>query len=548
MNSMTFGECLKRLLSALDVSMNRLSKAINVDNSLVNRWIHGERIPPYGTSHIDNIADYLSKNVHNTFQINRLNEALQNDCKCINDADNTEDKIKEVLYEAQGYSIENKNKEKNKIKNKETKITNTKLTISSQVNFENDTKIEIAKNHILDFEKAVELSKNDKIIYGKENIFLACIYLLENALKQDCIDNKILYVTFNNNKVGLIKNNDYLILLRDYFSKVINKGWKILILVKLDNNIGRTVKFIKFVWPLIETGGVILYNYAKYGIFDAERETYVMQDVGALSVFTSSENYGIDCAFYLQDKKAVEVLEDYFNMLLKNHTRPLLKKYTKNSYTEYCSLLIEADENIGDHMLYKSTFNTLMLPENLYKKLLKNVMLSSEEKKNSFEYYKKQINAFKKNILQYDYKEIYPAESINNLISNNQFHLYYYSGIKLIKLEIGEVIELLKNIIYIIKTYTNYSIAFIHKKFDKSKEYDFSCTIKEGKAIFFEEYKLLDNVLEARLSTEEPIFVKASEEYFKKTWENIVPGYKEKADIIQLLQRHIDVLIKSLHK
>ena len=166
--------------------------------------------------------------------------------------------------------------------------------------------------------------------------------------------------------------------------------------------------------------------------------------------------------------------------------------------------------------------------------------------KNSFGYYKKQINAFKKNILQYDYKEIYPAESINNLISNNQFHLYYYSGIKLIKLEIGDVIELLKNIIYIIKTYANYSIAFIHKKFDKSKENDFSCTIKESKAMFFEEYRLLDNVPEVRLSTEEPIFVKASEEYFKRTWENIVPGYKEKAEIIQLLQRHIDVLKKSL--
>jgi len=548
MNNVTFGECLKRLLSALDVSMNRLSKAINVDNSLVNRWIHGERIPPYGTSYIDNIADYLSKNVHNTFQINRLNEALQNECKYINDADNIEEKIKKVLYESQGYSIENKSKEKKKIKNKAIKMNNTKLTNVSQVNFENENKIEISRNNIPDFNRTVELSSNDKIIFGTENIFSAWIYLLDNALKQDCIDNKIIHLTFNNSRVDIINNNDKLIVLRDHFSKAINKGWKVLILVKLDNNIGRTVNFIKFVWPLIETEGLILYNYKKYGIADAEKETYVMPGVGALSVFTDNENSGIDCAFYLRSKQAVKVLEDYFNLLLKNHTRPLLKKYNRDSYIEYCSLLIEAAENIGDHMLYKSTFDTLMLPEDLYKKLLKKNMLSSGEIKKSFGYFKKQESAFKKNIQYYNYKEIYPADVINNLISTHQFHLYYYSGVKLIKLEIGDIIELLKNIIDIIKTYANYSIAFIHKKFDKSKENDFCCTIKERKAIFFEEYNLLDNVLEVRLSIEEPIFVKAAEEYFKNTWDHIVPGYKEKAEIIQLLQRHIDVLKKSLQK
>jgi len=548
MNNMTFGECLKRLLSALDVSMNRLSKAINVDNSLVNRWIHGERIPPYGTSYIENIADYLSKNVHNTFQINRLNEALQSDCKCSNDEDNIEEKIKKLLYESQGYSIEHKSKEKKKLKNKAINMNNAKLTSASHVNFENENKIEIIRNNIPDFNTSVELSSNDKIIFGNENIFLAWIYLLENALKQNCNDNKIIYVTFNNSSVDMINNNDKLILLRDHFSLAINNGWKILILVKIDNNIGRTVKFIKFVWPLIETEGLILYNYKKYGIVDAERETYIISGVGALSIFTNNKTSGIDCAFYLRSKQAVEVLEDYFNVLLKNHTRLLLKKYTKDSYIEYCSFLIEADENIGDRMLYKSTFSTLMIPEDLYKKLLKKIKLSSEEIKNSCGYFKKQKKAFEKSIHHYNYKEIYLADSINNLISTHQFHLYYYFGVKLIKLETGDIIEILKNIIDIIKKYANYSIAFIHKKIDKSKENDFSCTIKERKALFFEEYNLLDNVMEVRLSIEEPIFVKAAEEYFKNTWDHIVPGYKEKAEIIQLLQRHIDVLKKSLQK
>jgi hypothetical protein len=67
--------------------------------------------------------------------------------------------------------------------------------------------------------------------------------------------------------------------------------------------------------------------------------------------------------------------------------------------------------------------------------------------------------------------------------------------------------------------------------------------LKERKALFYENYRLKDNYPEVSVFVDEPLFVKAFEEYFRRTWEeNIAPVHKEKLEVIKLLQRHMDAL------
>lgn len=72
----TFGECLRLLLLALDISNNRLAKGINVDASLVSRWLHEQRIPSYNSDHLENIAVFLSENILNSLQKNVYRKLL----------------------------------------------------------------------------------------------------------------------------------------------------------------------------------------------------------------------------------------------------------------------------------------------------------------------------------------------------------------------------------------------------------------------------------------------------------------------------------------
>ncbi|NLK35905.1 MAG: helix-turn-helix transcriptional regulator, partial [Gracilibacteraceae bacterium] len=68
----TFGECLKKLLKIMNLKGSALAKGINVDPSLVYKWLRNERVPSYSSYHIDSITDFLMKCIINSFQHTKI--------------------------------------------------------------------------------------------------------------------------------------------------------------------------------------------------------------------------------------------------------------------------------------------------------------------------------------------------------------------------------------------------------------------------------------------------------------------------------------------
>jgi len=539
-----FGECLKLLLSALDISINRLSKAINVDSSLVNRWVNEKRIPSYNSTYIECISEYLSKNIQNSFQIQYFNDLLFNVNEDNESVVDFEEKIKKALKESQGYSFECKKAELRESKtNSKNKEKASKL-LSSNYPFcyvrENNVSDE---THTWNPTNSIPLSSNDKIIMGHENILAASIFLLETAAKQKFENNNTIYITYNND--AEITNNLYNCLIgwRNALLKAIDNGWNVVFLLRLNNNISRIIRFINFVHPLMKTGRFNLSYFKKYGDFVAEREMCVITGIGALSCFSTNPNSQINSAFYFENKTATDILKDYFNVLLSKYSKPLIKYYSQDINFKYCCFLAEMNENIGNQFIYNYGFSMLLLPEKLYKRLMEMRNIPHSEMQTTLQFYKRQLNATIKNIHNYTYKDIYFEDSIKNLINFKQFYLYTYLGVEIIQLEVEEIIELLRNTINLLKTYDNYNIAFISRNADSSLEIDNCyCIVKERQCVFFEAFEPSKLLPEVRLSIEEPMIVKAFEEYFNEIWEHIAPINKDKGDVIAWIQSQINLL------
>jgi len=539
---MTFGECLKDMLLTFNISMSRLAKSIHVDSSLVNRWVHGDRIPPFNSSYIENIAEYLSKNVRNEFQVNNINNILLEQGLKFDNLNNINDKIKTALLKAQGYSIQFKNgylKDKNtKIAEKTSRERKDKLIPKAALET-------YTMEHLLQkkgLQEIVELSCNDKVVFGSDNIDKLAIDLLNVAASTDFAENKIIYMTFNSN---FSKPKDEFVKLRTYFLKVIRAGWKIIILMRIDNDVNRILNFNKFAISLVIQGGLTIYYCTKYCSFNAERETFVIPEVGAISIFANSSSPKMNTAFFLKSCSAVNVFEEYFKFMLKNNSHRLIRYYARNECMKYCSFLAECEESIGNRMTFNSCLSTLMLPEHIYYRLLKKSDISDSMKQFAFINFKKQRNSFRKNVRHYEFKEIYIVDSIYNLIKHQEFFLYYYSGVKKIKLKVQDIIELLENVIHNLKTYANYNISFINKKSEAFAGLsNFSFVLKERKALFYENFDLEENYPSVRISICEPFSVNAYSDFFEKDWDRIAPLFKEKIEIIKFLQRHIDALKK----
>lgn len=66
--------------------------------------------------------------------------------------------------------------------------------------------------------------------------------------------------------------------------------------------------------------------------------------------------------------------------------------------------------------------------------------------------------------------------------------------------------------------------------------------VKERQTVFLETFDPLKPIPLVQLSIEEPMMIKAFEEYFNEKWEQIAPINKDKNEVISWIQGQIDLL------
>ncbi len=530
LNKMTFGKFLKLLLATLNVPMSHLAKAINVDSSLVSRWVHEKRLPSYAASYLDNIAEYLSRKVMNTYQIKLLDELYYDSIGYDNIKDITNrEKIRTLLYNSLNYSIECKKKEKG-ISN----ISKSKKQITVNVNA-----IDMPQMSITNF---IDLSGNDKLIYGISNIFSTVITMLEMASKYKRKNNNIIYFTlFNGLDISFLSNNR-IGYIQELLQKVLENGWTVYFLLQLNNNTERLFQFIHFLLPIGVTENINVFYFNKYNISLLGNEIYIISGIGALSCYPANQSMVINCGFYLKNKSAIDVFTNYLNLHIHNNANSVLKYYPKDMNEEYHDSLSEIMRKPGNQFNYNCMY---YLPEKLYRKFLRKTKLSQEEKLRSLQHYKKQWNSIITNLENYKCSSIYFSESLELLINNHILCLYTYSGVEKVKLGVQDMIEYLQHIIQFIMTYDNFHVAVIFQDTNLVKNNKYSYIIKERRAVYFNSFGSFESTAEVRLSIEEPMTVKSFTEYFNMVWEKISPINKDKAEIVTWLQSYITILDKK---
>lgn len=544
-NSKSFGECLNSLLSILGISGNKLSKAINVDSSLVSRWINNKRVPTYDTMYINNISEYLSKSIKNSFQRQQIDELLFKICGISSSTDNIKVKIEKVLLESQGYSIELKSKVKkisiHKNDDKDDMDIDYLNNNLPHCEMQNNNYSNI--NPIYDSSisnSILELSNEDKVIIGSDSIFSMINKLLQTALEDSSNDHTTIYISFNSD-IGLTtRYYKDLIRCRKNLLKAIHNGWKVVFLLGLTMNTKETAKIIEFLLPLMHTGNLNLYYFNKYDALSLNIENIIIPGVCALTCSVLNQYSKNICAFFFKNKTAVDILEKKYDLFLSTYAQPLIKYYPAKHKIDYSRYLTEIEEKIGNRFLFNYCFSILTMPKNLYKKLLVTKGLSKEEIKTALELYERRQKAFLKNLQFCYYKDIYYLDCIDDLIIHNQIYLYDYMGIDAVRLEPSDVVELLTNIINLLETYENYNISFISDNRNSFiQNINLYYIVKERQAVLLETITPSDSM---RISIKEPMVVKAFEEYSKELTKKISPVNKDKNEVILWLKRQIKLL------
>jgi hypothetical protein len=533
MKYMKFGECLKLLLSDLGISNNRLSKALNVDGSLVNRWINGKRIPSYQTDYIEKISEFISKNIHNTFQKQQIDNLVSEVCGTFDHSISIKEQIQCMLAEVQGYSIECY---QNEIRENKNKLSNNKQIAKKPLsNYTED---------IQPINNSISLSENDKVIFGQKNITQSSLSMLETAsVIKPQFDNTI-YVAYDDDcYLDKYSEND-LKNLTNTLIKALNNGWNLVLLVKLAHDTDRMIRFMNFAKPLIQTGNFIPYYMKNYDSYVMGEELIIVPGIGALLCFSNNLHASINSAFYLSNPVAINMYLSHFITIMNKNTKSLIERYHGN--INYSNLLIKVEETTANRFLYRYCFGMMTIPEKLYLRLLKRKNTTNEETEKSIELYKKRYKAFLFNIQRYQYRDIYISSCIKDLIKDHQIYFYSYYEVALMDVEVNDIIEHLENIIYLLETYDNYHIAFQKSNTDGSIcTKNIYCLVKERQSVLFEIISPMNDLPETRITSEEPMLINGFYEYLMNIWEHIPPINKNKKEVISWIKYEIEMLNKE---
>lgn len=519
-----FGECLRLMLTSLDISGNRLSQAINVDSSLVSRWLNEKRVPSYRSNYIEEISKYFSANILNSFQEERLNCVIDAVCGTLETDACLKERILKTLLEAQGYSLECK---KRVMDNSQKPISGAPFSLNSPLPLSDP------------------LFKG-QIVWGTANILHIGIDLIRSAVQFFPGKNseKNIYISYNTDWLPAEYQenfNDW----KNALMAATRHGWNIVFLLRLDYSLVHIQNFINSVKLIAASGKLKIYYLTHYNIPPIGREELIIPSLGALSCYSTKSSSTIDCAFFIQDRPAVNALSDYFIKTLSAFARPLIRYYTPKEDIEYKQLLKVNGRSPGKRFFYKKEFGLLTQPPELYQKLLKKKG-PLESAAEDLDFYNENLNHFLANVKNNDYYNIYPLDIIDRLIQTKNVHLYRCGQIGLVKMNHQDIIDQLTYIIRLLQTYDHYHIGFIDlKQIETTAPY--FVIIKEGN------YGILDfdyctaESLHIRFAINEPMIVQTLQVYFIDLWDKIAPIYKSKKDIIQWLQGKINSLKGSCH-
>ncbi len=537
MNSnIDFGECLNELMRAADLKNSKLAKAINVDASLIYKWINNKSIPPCNSQHIDLIVNQIKKNTINSYQSKNIMAFIKKHlagCSEINE-NNMLNLLRKLLIESQGYSIEKKKNSKKNSKKIQYNFDNKAFAwkppyLSESSHF----------NHYSSFLKT-------QIIIGYEQVSNAVLQFLEDASTINSISAEPIIITLLTETSFFTCYSSFNTRWNNALCKLIKKGWSIIYLVHINNNTTRNLKIIEEMLSPISTGKYQVY-YTSGNDYAMPFEIVYVPLSGTLLSVSSVDKRQVDSAFFIRNNDALNILNGFFHQILAS-SKPLLKSCLPIKNIGFQKEFSEFEESLGNRYRFIREFNALSFPIIQCKQVLKKSNISSEEIEKIFLYHKHRIETFESQVKHYKFRDIIYDQCINNIIERKKYsYLDKYYTSNGIAITNDDIIKHLSYIIHTLKIHENYEIGFISKNKISSIPL-INWMVKENSAVGIitcAQENLNHHENDESYNTSRGFFiyeshiVKSYEYYFYNLWNQIKPNKKE---IISQFENYIKLL------
>jgi hypothetical protein len=510
-----------------------LSREIDTDASYIRRWIRGERVPSLKSEFIDQIAYSLSYDIDNKGS-NALKTALLNAIAEMGFTVNADKPLRtiinECLSEAQIYSLKLTAEERTRrSSNHEDDIWNILRYSRSSYDSTIPSSAKMAEE--------VNLSVPFGFLQGRKVILKAIISLLREA--EHFENPEEICMTFQGD-YDISERSELNTEWNQAFRSVLQKGWNIRHLMRLNKNMNRSFKIISKIFHWMGYVGKYEPRYfSKYGTVSPAYELIIVKNVGALVCFNSGEYEYVDMALFIHQKEALEALGRYFDKLAVN-TQPLVNLLSTN---EYYNQTTEKDLIPGDHYICFHDLHTFTYPYQIWYNYLKRTISDPIELDLHANRIKSRLESFYDQIKRYRYRMICPAKAIEYLVKSSR----YYQQSKYRDATKEDIIAHLRHLIWLLETYHNLEIALLDEnQLDLLSPRNWE--VKGEHSVFMSLHRVSDIEFEETLmyiSISEGTVAASFKDYYNDLWDRITPRCKDKSQVIDWLKRQMTELLRN---
>ncbi|NLO21435.1 MAG: helix-turn-helix transcriptional regulator [Syntrophomonadaceae bacterium] len=508
-----FASRLALLLKQFDISNAKLSKALNVDPSLISKWINGKRVPSPNSIYISRIADYLLKYLIDEYQQSLLLELLRAEFPSLN----------LEMHEVRRQAL------MNWLRGEEDSSGNHIKSLEREDSFGIDS-------HIMGQTGSYELFR------GREGKRQSALNFLQEVLAWP---EPIELLLMSQEDIRWINEDQgFLNQWRSLLYQVIKRGHRIKIVHTVNRDISQIAAMLNNWIPMHLTGQVESFYHPRYEelalfktLFIATGRTAIL----SLSTSTLSQNDS-DYTLQFRDAAVLGLLEDYFRTYL-SQCQPLIQAFSGQSLLQVLDIMIAAQNKPGHFYRLHNHLTSMTMPSDLFARLVELGHLNPREKESRIQLHRQWKDVFFHSLKYNPFLEIFPIQAID-LNFNDRILLYPGSEFFLLdplQMEVLDFKEHLEHIVDILEHYDNYELFLLNAP-TPLIDHRFSIAYKE------DYYAMVssDDDNSYIIETNEGNTLHAFENYFKNVYEQIPIKNRSKSWVINKIKSriiHLDKLI-----
>ncbi len=553
---MNFDQKLTTLMHLFKISNSKLSRGINVDASLISRWKSGERKISVSSPHVPKLAHYflhLNAYHYQKEYLEHIIAARLPEKERLDDASRIHVMADWLISaeppEPQPYE------QPEQLSQSVSLITNISELFSLKDKPDEDRKPEPAGYAVPAKEGRTEAEKADwqpvvipginctyEVFQGRAGKRQAALNLLYQVLHSEA---KLeLLLTSEDDTRWMTEDPSFTILWARLLRQVIDQGHKITLIHVVNRRVNEIMTMLTYWMPLHMAGHMNSYYYPRYGERKIRQTLFIVKDKYAIFSNTFADSSGNEPTFLFNDPIAVEQYTRLFMAHLAQ-CRSLFAVYTRQNMQLYFDHLLEQSKkpgamyNIRHHLNFRFLPISVITPSLLKSQGHSNGHLLAE----SLEVLRQ---SFFNRLSQDQYIDVLPL-SLLEQIQNQQHSFLACCEIfadQPVLINLQDTLVWLQQTVDALRKYEHYEL-YLCPESQSLSNLKVNISYKENfSALFSPAFKERRQASTIILS--ENNILHSLSYYFDDFIQQIPTGLRNKADVIQRLERLISSLSEKL--